>query len=145
MLFDLRSFNVQIRCLVFRLSVPFGLGSFGLGSLFGLGSNSAFCLSTFCHSTFGHSTFCHSTFCLSTLCRWILPSVLGWLPTTKLLHPRPLCPPSWDDHQLTSYMRWVWSNDSLLFSSPSRPQTQQNILAAAVLILSIVDQRSPRR
>ncbi len=97
MIFDLWSFDVQIWCLVFRLSVPFGLRSFGLrsfglrsfglrsfglrsfglGSLFGLGSNSTFCLLTFCHSTFcllafGHSTFCHSTFCLSTLCRWIV-------------------------------------------------------------------------
>ncbi len=57
MIFDLRSFDVQIRCSVFQLSVPFGLRSFGLrsfgvGSLFGFGSNSTFCLSTFCHSTF---------------------------------------------------------------------------------------------
>jgi hypothetical protein len=94
MIFDLRSFDLQIRCSVFRLSVPFGLRSFGLrsfglGSLFGLGSNSTFCLSTFCHSTFclsafGHSTFCHSTYCLSTLCRWIDP----WPQTRRWPLPR---------------------------------------------------------
>jgi hypothetical protein len=42
MIFGIRSFDVQIRCSVFRHSVPFGLRSFGIGSLFGLGSNSAF-------------------------------------------------------------------------------------------------------
>jgi hypothetical protein len=43
--FGVQSFGIQIRCSVFQLSVPFGVGSFGVrsfsvGSLFGVGSNS---------------------------------------------------------------------------------------------------------
>ncbi len=60
--FRVQSFSVQIRCLVFRRSVPFGVWSFGVqsfdvGSLFGLGSNLVFG-----HSAFGlrGSVFRHS-------------------------------------------------------------------------------------
>ncbi len=88
--FDVQSFGVQIRCLVFRRSVPFGVGSFGIrsfdvGSLFGIGSNSTLSHSVFGHSVFGlsafgHSKFGHSVFSLSAFSRWIENlAALKWL------------------------------------------------------------------
>ncbi len=79
--FGVQSFGIQIRCSVFRHSVPFvvwsfGVRSFGVGSLFGLGSNSAFGHSVSRLSALGHSAFGHSASRLSAFCRWILIGLL---------------------------------------------------------------------